>query len=250
MEFEHLYISLPWIILAVAVFITLFFVSAPYGRHTKRKFGPSMNSAMAWVVMEFPAPLLFAALFLFGGSVSLTQIIFLCAWEAHYIHRAFVYPFTMRTDLRSFPLLIVASGFTFNLINAFLNGSYIVMHAGQYQLAWMSDIRFISGIALFIIGYIINRQSDAILNRIRRNSNNDYAIPNGGAFKWVSCPNYLGEIIIWIGWALATWSFVTAAFAIWTIANLAPRARAHHRWYREKFPEYPPERHALLPGIW
>jgi hypothetical protein len=32
-----------------------------------------------------------------------------------------------------------------------------------------------------------------------------------------------------------------------TSANLVPRAIAHHRWYRETFPEYPPERKAVLP---
>ena len=38
--------------------------------------------------------------------------------------------------------------------------------------------------------------------------------------------------------------------ATWTIANLAPRARSNHRWYREHFPAYPPERRALVPGVW
>ena len=250
MEFQHLYISLPWIILAAAVFVALFFITAPYGRHARRVIGPSMNSAMAWLVMEAPAPLMFAACFLTGSSITIAQVVFLGAWEAHYVHRAFVYPFTMRTDFRPFPLIIVSSGFIFNLINAFLNGSYIVLHAEQYQISWLWDIRFMLGMAFFVLGFVINRQSDMILNRIRRSSGDGYSIPNGGVFKWVSCPNYLGEIIIWIGWALATWSFVTAAFAIWTVANLAPRARAHHRWYHEKFPDYPDERHALVPGLW
>jgi hypothetical protein len=65
----------------------------------------------------------------------------------------------------------------------------------------------------------------------------------------VSCPNYLGEIIEWSGWALATWSLAGAAFALYTIANLAPRAVAYHRWYRESFNDYPPARRALLPFI-
>ena len=45
--------------------------------------------------------------------------------------------------------------------------------------------------------------------------------------------------------ALAGW-----AFAVFTIANLAPRALTHHKWYRAQFPDYPPERRALIPGLW
>jgi 3-oxo-5-alpha-steroid 4-dehydrogenase 1 len=250
MEFRHLYISLPWMLMAIAVFIALFFVTAPYGRHARRNIGPLVNSSLAWLLMEAPAPLIFAACYLAVPALTLTQLALLIVWEIHYVHRAFVYPFTMRTDRRLFPLLIVASGFLFNFINAYLNGSYVAMHPAQYQAGWLTDIRFILGVALFIVGFIVNRYSDWVLNRIRSKSETDYSIPQGGIYKWVSCPNYLGEILIWLGWSLATWSPVAAAFALWTIANLAPRARAHHRWYHERFPDYPPERHALLPGIW
>jgi hypothetical protein len=65
----------------------------------------------------------------------------------------------------------------------------------------------------------------------------------------VSAPNYLGEIVEWSGWALATWSLAGLAFALYTTANLAPRALANHRWYRQQFPGYPPERRALLPHL-
>jgi hypothetical protein len=34
---------------------------------------------------------------------------------------------------------------------------------------------------------------------------------------------------------------------VWTAANLVPRAVANHRWYREKFSEYPARRKALIP---
>jgi len=39
-------------------------------------------------------------------------------------------------------------------------------------------------------------------------------------------------------------------FAFWTIANLLPRARANHAWYKATFPDYPPERKALFPLVW
>ena len=58
-----------------------------------------------------------------------------------------------------------------------------------------------------------------------------------------------GEIIEWIGFAVMTWSVAALAFAIWTAANLAPRALSHHKWYRETFPDYPTERKALIPFV-
>ncbi len=51
------------------------------------------------------------------------------------------------------------------------------------------------------------------------------------------------------GWlALAAVTFAALSFV--TAANLAPRARTHHRWYHEQFADYPPERKALVPGLW
>jgi protein-S-isoprenylcysteine O-methyltransferase Ste14 len=82
-----------------------------------------------------------------------------------------------------------------------------------------------------------------------RNAGEGYQIPHGLGYRWVSCPNYLGEIIQWIGWAVATWSLAGWIFAIWTMANLVPRAIAHHRWYRATFAGYPPGRRALIPYL-
>lgn len=84
---------------------------------------------------------------------------------------------------------------------------------------------------------------------LRRRGTTGYSIPRGGAFRYVSCPNYLGEMLEWGGWALATWSPAGLAFFVYTIANLAPRALGNHRWYREKFEDYPEERKALIPGV-
>ena len=103
---------------------------------------------------------------------------------------------------------------------------------------------------LFVAGCAINRQSDFTLRRLRENGEAGYSIPYGGFYRWVSSPNYFGEIIQWFGWALATWSLAGLMFAVWTAANLAPRALSHHRWYRESFVDYPPERKALLPRLW
>ena len=51
----------------------------------------------------------------------------------------------------------------------------------------------------------------------------------GGMFEWVSCANFLGEIVEWTGFAVACWSLPAAVFALMTACNLAPRAIHHHR---------------------
>jgi protein-S-isoprenylcysteine O-methyltransferase Ste14 len=147
-------------------------------------------------------------------------------------------------------ITVVGFGILFNFMNGYLNGRYIYMFSGGYGNEWLTDPRFIIGVLLFISGYIVNRRADQVLRGMRESEGSGYAISYTLLYRWVSCPNYLGEIIIWLGWAVATWSLPGVAFAFWTIANLLPRAKANHTWYKATFPGYPPERKALIPGVW
>jgi protein-S-isoprenylcysteine O-methyltransferase Ste14 len=244
-------LTIGWFSLAVVVFLALLFVAAPYGRYARGGWGPTINNKMGWVIMEAAAPLAFAVCFVLGSNANtITTLVFLGLWEVHYIHRAFIYPFGLRSRRRGMPLFIVGFGLLFNTFNAYLNGRYIFTFSSGYTSEWLIDPRFIVGVALFITGFIINRRADWILHNLRKPNESGYKIPYGGLYRWISCPNYLGEVIIWLGWAVATWSLPGLAFATWTAANLVPRARAHHAWYQEHFPDYPPDRRALLPGLW
>ena len=147
------------------------------------------------------------------------------------------------------PLIIVVFAIFFNLVNGSMNGYFFGSIAGEYGSEWLYDLRFIGGSILFISGVCINIRSDNILLSIRKKSSNGYAIPEGGFFRLVSCPNFFGEILEWTGFALMTWSPAALAFAIWTVVNLIPRALDHHKWYCERFDDYPPERKAVIPYI-
>lgn len=102
---------------------------------------------------------------------------------------------------------------------------------------------------MFVTGWLINLRADARLRNLRRPGETGYRIPRGGMHEHVSSPNYLGEILEWRGWAVATWSLAGLAFACFTIANLAPCAVTNHRWYQERFPDYPKSRRALIPFV-
>ena len=240
-----------WIGLALVIFISLFFFTAPYGRYHRRGWGVSFSNRMGWIIMEAPSPLIFVLCYLMGdNATNMTLMAFLILWIAHYLHRAFIYPFRLRGLNKRMPVIIVVMGLFFNAANAYFNGHYLFTLSDGYGNAWMADPRFITGALLFIAGYFLNRQADRQLRELRSSDESDYKIAFDGMFRLISCPNYFGEIVIWIGWALATWSLPGLAFAIWTMANLVPRAIMHHAWYRDTFPEYPSDRKALVPWLW
>jgi 3-oxo-5-alpha-steroid 4-dehydrogenase 1 len=231
-----------WTALAVPVFLALLFIEAPYGRHARGGYGPVIPARIAWIAMESPAVVGMIALFVAARPHGAVAPAFLALWLLHYGNRALVYPLRLG-GATPMPLGVVAMGFGFNAVNAWLQGS--VFRAG-YADTWLLDPRFLIGAALFLAGWALNQHADAVLRRLRRGG---YQIPRGGLYRFVSCPNYLGELIEWIGWAIATWSLVGVSFAVWTAANLVPRALANHRWLRARFPDYPPERRAILPYI-
>jgi len=229
----------------------LIFVSAPYGRHVRRGWGATIDNRLGWVVMEAPAPLVFALCFMVGEArSSVTALAFFLMWESHYIHRSFIYPFGLRGEGKRMPIVIAGIGFLFNALNGYLNGRWLYTFSGGYSNRWMLEWKFVLGLLIFVGGFIINRQADRTLRRLRAGEKTGYAVPWGGMYRWISCPNYFGEIVEWIGWAIATWSLSGLAFAVWTAANLVPRAHTHHQWYRESFTDYPQERKALIPRLW
>lgn len=235
----------------LATLVALCFLPAPYGRHSRPGWGPTIDPRIGWLVMELPAVAIVAALFLTSERTgSLAALVFLGMWELHYVHRAFVFPLLLRSGSARMPVLIPALGIVFNLFNSYLQGGWLFRVSPPYAAAWLRDPRFVLGAALFLAGMAINWHSDSVLRNLRKPGETKYQVPQGGLYRWVSCPNYLGEIVEWIGWAIATWSLAGAAFAFWTAANLVPRAVSHHRWYRRQFPNYPKERCAIVPLLY
>ncbi|MEJ2252675.1 MAG: 3-oxo-5-alpha-steroid 4-dehydrogenase, partial [Candidatus Lokiarchaeota archaeon] len=175
-------------------------------------------------------------------------IIFSVIWMIHYVQRTFIFPFLIRGKSKM-PIAIMSFGFIFNLVNTYLQAKWIFKFSPLYKVSWIITPFFISGIIIFFSGYLINIQSDYIIRNLRDPGEKRHKIPKGGFYKYISCPNYFGEITEWIGWAIMLWCIPGLLFAFWTIANLAPRALSNHEWYKNEFPNYPKERKALIPFL-
>ena len=235
---------------SILIFMTLFFLKAPYGRFTRKTWGLRINPKIAWLIMESPAFFTIIFCFLIGDmQESSVAVVFLAMWIIHYFQRTFIYSFLLKSEKNTFPVLLIMFSILFNVWNGYLNGRYLFHFAPLYDTGWFKDPRFITGTIIFFLGFVINLYSDHILRQLRKPGENGYKIPAGGLYRYLSSPTYFGEMIEWIGWAVLTWSLSGLAFAVFTIANLAPRALANHEWYLKSFPDYPKKRKAIIPFI-
>ncbi|KAF4040022.1 3-oxo-5-alpha-steroid 4-dehydrogenase [Phytophthora infestans] len=192
--------------------------------------GPTLDTRLGWVIMESPSAIWFAVVYLWGTRG---------------------YPSHRGNKDKRIPVTVVLSGDFYNMINAYINARYLSQfgdYSGDDPFVRPS---FYAGVALFVFGLSMNIHSDLVLINLRKPGDSAYKIPYGGLFKYVSSPNYLSELLEWMGWTLLSQSPAGLSFAVYTAANLVPRALSNHLWYQEKFRgEYPTKRKAFLPFLW
>ncbi|MCY4059427.1 MAG: 3-oxo-5-alpha-steroid 4-dehydrogenase [Gammaproteobacteria bacterium] len=219
----------------------------PVGRLGDRGAGKRIDARWAWFLFELPALVTFPAIYVASGNTHFLGDLAVVIWLAHYGHRTLVWPWLVPKREATAPLALCVSSIGFNLVNGGLFG-WFMGYAADYPDQWLTDPRFVGGLALFVGGATLNVWADYRLRRLRM-GNTGSVVPTGGPFNLVCCPNLAGEIVEWVGFALLTWSLPGLAFALWTIANLVPRALWRRDWYRENFDGYPKERAALFPGV-
>ena len=224
-------------VLAPVVFLALQRVTAGYGMMYNPKWGPTVGNRLGWILME--APVFVAMLLLWLLSPRRCEpapVVMALLFLFHYFQRSFIFPLKIKGKGRM-PVAIIAMGVIFNLINAYMIGGWIfyVSTPDRYPVSWLASPLFILGTVIFITGMAINWHSDHIVRSLRKPGDTRHYIPRGGMYRYVTSANYFGEFVEWTGYAILTWSVAGAAFALWTFANLAPRARKIHERYIREF---------------
>ncbi len=241
------------VVLAAIFAFTLVKGPAGYGQYTTRRWGATINDRAGWVIMELPVVLLFAYYWLTSErTFAAAPLIFCLLFNLHYLQRTFVFPMLIRGS-NQMPWSIIVSGMVFNSANAFMQGVWIffLSPADLYTADWLATPQFVIGTALFLTGFAVNLHSDRIIRNLRQPGDTAFHIPRGGMFRYVTSANYFGELTEWVGWAVMTWSWPGLVFAVWTFANLGPRANTHHNWYIRKFgAEYPSDRKRMIPFVY
>ncbi|KAJ8533032.1 hypothetical protein K7X08_015921 [Anisodus acutangulus] len=249
------YSLLSLFLIAPPTFLACQFLTAPYGKHHRPGWGPTISPPLAWFLMESPTLWLTLILFPFGKNyTNPLSLILISPYLFHYTNRTIIYPLKLyfnayRREIKNggFPVSIALMAFGFNLLNAYVQARWVSHYADYDVWFWF---RFSGGLAVFGGGMVMNVWADKVLVGLK-SGGGGYKIPTGGLFEYVSCPNYLGELVEWLGWALMNWSWAGLGFFLYTFANLVPRARFNHEWYLQKFGEdYPRKRKAVIPFLY
>lgn len=225
---------------AVIVFVVLYFVEAGYGKAISDKWGPAINNKVAWILMECPAFLVLLYIWLQSGDRKFDLVPFLLffLFELHYFQRSFIFPFILKGKSKM-PIIIMLMGAAFCAINGFIQGEWIFFLAPKtmYTVEWLTTPQFIIGVILFFGGMIINLHSDHVIRHLRKPGDTKHYLPKKGFYKYVTSANYFGEIVEWIGFAIASWSWAGVLFVVWTCANLVPRSNSIYKRYKKEFSE-------------
>ena len=260
---------LAWLLLVSSPFVFLFlsYTTAPFGKHAqraqqndKRRRWPMLPSHLAWCFMESPN-LVWSSYHYLSSSKSLPprNTCLLLLFALHYSQRSLIYPFLQR-GATPVPLHVFLSALAFCSLNGYLQAEALCRGSKAAELEPGlepgPDPLFLPGVLLFLAGFAANLHSDAVLRNLRGPSDppGTYRIPRGGLFELVSGANHLAESLEWIGFAVAAGRTAVQpwAFAAFTVANVAPRAKRTHEWYEHRFgDEYEKlKRKAFVPGVW
>ncbi|MBI2382543.1 MAG: 3-oxo-5-alpha-steroid 4-dehydrogenase [Gammaproteobacteria bacterium] len=234
------------------------FVASPYGRFASDRMGVNLHPKLGWWLMEIPATVVFVWFFAQGPRAwEPMPLVLGLVWMIHYGNRGWFFPLSMRVAKgrrSTFSVTVVGAGMFVTAIHAYLNATLFTEYGTHLTGDWFRDPRFLAGLVVYYGGFALIVHSEAVVRSLRDPAKlaaggGDYRIPYGGGYRFVSSPQYLGELIAWAGFALMTWGLPGVMIFLISAGNLVPRAFATHKWYRDKFPEYPAERKALIPYV-
>ena len=239
--------------MASVVFVALYFVKAGYGKFRTPGWGCSINNKLAWVLMEAPVFLTMAVLWHESSDKwQLPQLVLFLLFELHYFQRSFVFPLLLKGK-GMMPVSIMLMGVTFNVVNGMMQaGGLFLFPPAEYAdgAAYLIQPRTLAGIAIFFAGMAVNIHSDHVIRSLRKPGDTNHYLPERGMYRFVTSANYFGELVEWTGFAIASSTWASWVFVLWTAANLVPRAAAIYNRYAEEFGDVVYSRKRIIPFVY
>lgn len=222
----------------------------------------STGPQIAWqtvFLIEYLGPILIHPLFYYGRSFiygtsqppSELQTMALIMVVLHFIKREYETLFVHRFSSSTMPFTNVFKNSAHYWLLSGVNLAYWIYSPSAPTAGKSNPLITYAGIALYVIGELGNLSNHYTLRNLRRPGSTDRGIPKGLGFNIVTCPNYMFEVMSWIGVWLVTWSLSTAVFLVVAGVQMAAWGKKKERRYRKEFGDkYKRKSFVILPGIY
>ncbi|KAK2027423.1 3-oxo-5-alpha-steroid 4-dehydrogenase [Colletotrichum zoysiae] len=230
------------------------------GQVLVKDLGPQMAWSTVFVI-EYLGPILIhiavAGLrpYIYSGPgakkpMSPTQLLTLAMFLGHFLKREYETLFVHKFSANTMPMRnIFKNSFFYWAFAGLLSAWHVYSPSSPTALA-RNDAVDVLGTIIFLFGEASNAIVHLNLASLRSRGGTERQIPRGYGFSLVTCPNYMFEIIAWIGIIITSRSWAVALFITIGAAQMSQWAKGKERAYRKEFPEtYKKKKFVLLPGI-
>jgi very-long-chain enoyl-CoA reductase len=171
----------------------------------------------------------------------------------HFLKRELETIFVHRFSLATMPARNILKNCFHYWILAGMNVAYWVFHPNSSAaVKEPSSLLLYSGLVLFAFGEIANLNAHLVLRDLRRAGSTERGIPKGFGFNLVTCPNYMFEVVAWLGVFLVSnlnWS-VLVFIIVGTVQMMSWAVKKERRYRNEFGDKYKRKRFVMLPGIY
>lgn len=228
-----------------------------------KDLGPQIS--WKWVfVAEYLGPLLLYPLFymqpawIYGAGFKAdawreeVQQAALIAWTVHYAKRELETLFVHRFSHATMPVTNLFK----NCIYYWGFAAYVGYFVNHPLYSPPPQDLVYSGACLFYFMEVGNFTCHWTLRQLRPPGTRVRAIPTGGLFDYVTCPNYTYEILAWVGFNLMTRTVAGVLFMCAGGSQMLIWAKGKHRNYKKEFDGkngrrlYPENRKIIIPYLY
>ncbi|OGM41140.1 steroid alpha reductase family protein [Aspergillus bombycis] len=228
-----------------------------------KDLGPQIGWRTVFII-EYFGPLVIPALFLYPlrpylyynfdkplPEPSYLQQLVCALLSIHFLKREFETIFIHRFSNATMPARNIFKNSAHYWVLAGLNIAYWVFRPDASAVNELNPALLYAGLGLFVFGELANLNSHLVLRGLRRPGTTDRGIPSGFGFNLVTCPNYLFEIMAWIGvYLVSGLSWSVLFFIAVGGAQMAAWAKKKERRYRKEFGDkYKRKSFVVLPGL-
>ncbi|KAI0428781.1 3-oxo-5-alpha-steroid 4-dehydrogenase-domain-containing protein [Xylaria sp. FL1042] len=187
-----------------------------------------------------------------GALTSVQQAAFLMI-TAHFVKRELEVLFVHKFSANTMPAAFIVRNSFFYWVFAGVLGAlevYAPFSPAARDEAFLSSPLDVVGLALYVFGELCNAHVHWYLATLRKPGETARKIPNGLGFSLVTCPNYMFEIIAWIGIILVTRSPTLVVFITIGSYFMYIWGWGKEKAYRKQFGDkYKKKRSVMLPGL-